>query len=169
MKTFKLISPGLGIAVCLLAISCNDDVPDVMSPSYDLRFDLAFENLQTDLNLVVKDPKGNLYYQGFQNGSEGQVVTYCACGDCPKGAKETIGWTSEQDIPFGVYQYWVEHQGGCDQENILSPYTVQVSKAGVLVQRDTGTLKYNGNHSPVRTFMLEAPEPIPVETAPLLR
>jgi uncharacterized protein YfaP (DUF2135 family) len=130
MRLVNICQKTLLIASLVALAACQKDQIDPFTgqpgnPRFNLRFD---NEDNVDLDLYVRDPRGNVIsYANPRSFTGGQLDVDCLCGDCPQGPTENIFWPLDNSAPKGIYTYWVQYFGACNNDRASSNYTLTVT------------------------------------------
>lgn len=95
----------------------------------DLGIRVSWEG-SADLDLYVKNPRGEVIYYGRRTDSRGGALTKnsCTSAQCSGQTSEEVGWLDP--APTGQYEVWVQRDNSSAAENVM----VEVSRAGAIEQ-----------------------------------
>ncbi|MEO9869910.1 hypothetical protein [Ekhidna sp.] len=103
----------------------------------DPRFNLTWDNGNVDLDLMVRDPNGDLLgFEGSGTSPSGGVWDIDCTGSC---TDENITWINGG--PSGTYSYYVNYFGGTGSAN----WTIRVFDGGRIVGSQSGSLSSEGD------------------------
>lgn len=95
----------------------------------DLGIRLSWEG-SADLDVYVKNPRGEVIYYGRRSDSRGGVLTKntCTASQCSGQTSEEVGWLDPAHV--GQYEVWVKR----DNTKAVSNIRLEVSRAGAIEQ-----------------------------------